>query len=1015
MNQFCAKVKFIILLLNLTWPVLVSGQSTTAQHWKQQVDYNIKVELDDNKHELQGVISMEYVNNSPDTLPMLYIHVWPNAYKNNGTAFAKQQLENGDTEFWYASNKERGYIDGFKWKANGIPVSWELDSTHIDIGRLFLDKPLLPGEKVTISTPFHVKLPNSFSRLGHVGQQYQITQWYPKPAVYDHKGWHPMPYLDQGEFFSEYGSFDVYITLPENYVVGASGDLQNEDELAWLKEKAEATAALPEPLDYGSFPPSAENDKTLHYHLENAHDFAWFADKRYYVLQGEVTLPNDDKTVTTWAMFTELDWKHWKKSLPYIDSAVYYYSKWLGAYPYNNATAVEGALSAGGGMEYPTITIIGGVVSDRMLETVIVHEVGHFWLYGILGSNERQYPWMDEGINSFYENRYVATVHPDWMLINGVPRLSRFFGLDRYKRNYAAEFLYLFSARQNEDQPMGLHSEVYTPMNYGTIVYAKSAVAFNHLRGYLGDEVFDKAMQAYYDAYKFDHPYPEDLQRVLEEETGKDLSWFFQELVNTTVPVDYVIKKAKRDRNYDDEVLITISNRTGIAAPFSLSAINRDGSIAKTVWYPGVAKDTTVRFPYSKEFRYYRIDAEEQMVEYNRSNNTYRTGGLFRRSEPIKFQLFGSIDDPYKNELFFSPFLGWNNYDKTLIGLALYNHMLPFKNLEFELLPMYGTATKTFNGVGRINWYKMPVQGRIKHIRVGISGRRFSYLLFPEVAQYSKIEPSLGIVFKPKTARHPLSFAVEARSVNIWQDIFLIGEKQTPHYYINEARFELTYNKTLTPMYAEARIQQGNNFMNLSVTGKFTFKYMKAKESVNLRVFAGGFLFNSKSGSDIMPPNPVFQLSGTTNNPNQSTLMFQKDYMFDHYYLDRNGFDPIIGKQVVEKDGGFRSFTIIGDNNKFLGTVTVDATAPGPIPIKAFAGAGVYVDGQNKVQPVAEFGLALAVIPGIFEINVPFVTTNNIKLNQETGLGLDKFYEKITFTLNLSRIEPFKQLRSFKL
>ena len=200
-----------------------------SQYWQQQVNYIIDVRLNDQQNELDGFEKITYTNNSPDTLKFIWFHLWPNAYKNDETAFSDQLLKNGKTEFYFSSKGERGYINRLDFKVNGSSAKTEDHPNHIDILKLILPKPLPPSQQVTITTPFHVKLPFNFSRGGYNKQSYQITQWYPKPAVYDHKGWHNMPYLDQGEFYSEFGDYDVRITVPENYVVASTGELYNED------------------------------------------------------------------------------------------------------------------------------------------------------------------------------------------------------------------------------------------------------------------------------------------------------------------------------------------------------------------------------------------------------------------------------------------------------------------------------------------------------------------------------------------------------------------------------------------------------------------------------------------------------------------------------------------------------------------------------------------------------------------------------------------------------------------
>ena len=215
-----------------------------------------------------------------------------------------------------------------------------------------------------------------------------------KTCSYDLGGWHQMPYLDQGEFYSEFGDFDVKITLPENYIVGASGNLVTKSEIKFIDSLAENGKENPVLWNFKGYPESSRKLKTIEYELKNAHDFAWFADKRFKVQKGSITLPHSFKKVTTWIMYTPEEADLWKGAVTYVNDAVKYYSLWNGDYPYDNCTAVQSALSAGGGMEYPTITVIGSSQNNLILEQVIMHEVGHNWFYGILGSNERRFPWM---------------------------------------------------------------------------------------------------------------------------------------------------------------------------------------------------------------------------------------------------------------------------------------------------------------------------------------------------------------------------------------------------------------------------------------------------------------------------------------------------------------------------------------------------------------------------------------------------------------------------------------------
>ncbi|MFT7114779.1 MAG: hypothetical protein ACI8P7_001566, partial [Candidatus Azotimanducaceae bacterium] len=383
-----------LLLAILTLFSFVGSAQQNKAYFQQKVDYAIAVTLDDRNNSLEGNISIAYTNNSPDTLREIYMHLWPNAYKDRNSAMACQHLVNRDIKFHYADDEERGFIDKIDFKINGQTIPWKFDSEHKDIALISLEAPLLPGDTTNISTPFFVKIPSGkFSRLGHIGQSYQITQWYPKPAVYDRAGWHPMPYLTQGEFYSEFGKFDVQITAPENYLIAATGDLQTASEISFLKDAAAKGEQLKQKfakwdksvqdvfLQKNDFPESSEKTKTLHFSQDNVHDFAWFADKRFHVLKTPIKLFNG-KQITGWAFFTNGNANLWFDAPKYLERSTQFYSERVGVYPYNVVTAVDGTISAGGGMEYPTITVIGRTRTAKELDRVITHEVGHNWFYG---------------------------------------------------------------------------------------------------------------------------------------------------------------------------------------------------------------------------------------------------------------------------------------------------------------------------------------------------------------------------------------------------------------------------------------------------------------------------------------------------------------------------------------------------------------------------------------------------------------------------------------------------------
>lgn len=520
-------MKKLFLFLLLFYCRLTSANCQTA-YWQQQVDFNIDVTLNDREHTLDGFVKMDYFNHSPDTLYFIWFHLWPNAYKNDRTAFSDQLLENGRTDFYFSNNEKRGYINRLDFKVDGQLAKMEDHPVHQDIIKIVLPHPLAPGGSAKIQTPFHVQLPFNFSRGGHVGQSYQLTQWFPKPAVYDRKGWHAMPYLDQGEFYSEFGNFTVQVTLPKNYIVAATGELQDAEEKTWLDKKTtrpvncgDCKGEKKQEIDHTETASSRET-KTIHFRQNNVHDFALFADKNFIVYHDTLRL-NSGKIIDVFSYHLPktTDENYWAKSLAYTKNTILTRSKWLGEYPYAIASVVEAEMGFDGGMEYPTITSISPVKSEAALESVIEHEVGHNWNYGILATNEREHAWMDEGINTYYDGRYDAA--------NSIIRIDdqkpSFFS----KRIPAdlAEVGFKTMAAERHDQPIATPSEKFSEINYGLSSYYKTGQWMKLLEQELGTTLFDSCMHAYYNEWKFKHPYPEDFKATLERVSGRNLDVAF--------------------------------------------------------------------------------------------------------------------------------------------------------------------------------------------------------------------------------------------------------------------------------------------------------------------------------------------------------------------------------------------------------------------------------------------------------------------------------------------------------
>ena len=1012
-------MKRLIITIITCFIVLISN---SQEYFQQKVDTYIDVELDDENHILRGYEKMVYYNNSSFTLDKIIIHLWPNAYKNSNTKLAKQKYSDGSISFKYADSIDLGYIDSLNFKVNGENVNWQFLNEQIDISELHLTKPLKPGDSIIITTPFRVKIPSGkFSRLGHIGQSYQITQWFAKPAVFDKNGWHPMSYLDQGEFYSEFGNYDVSITVPKNYVLMATGDLLNEGELEFLNEKAELTSQLikknklPVRDSFGrkdmSFPKSSVEKKTLRFVQENVHDFAWFTDKRYHVLKGEVDVNN--RKITSWALFTNNEAKLWKRSIEYINDATQYFSKWVGEYPYNHVTAVDGTISAGGGMEYPNITVIGSSGDSKSLETVIVHEVGHNWYYGILGNNERDNAWMDEGLNTYIEIRYMEEKYPNgyFRKKDSTQNKSRGISLNiSIEEKELQHIAYQFNASRNYDQPLKMGSKDFTQMNYGAMVYCKTGIGFHYLKAFLGEELFDNCMNEYFNQWKFKHPSPNDIKAVFETVSKEDLDWFFEDYIKTTKKTDYSLRKVSKIN--DQEYLIKLKNVTGYNSPIPIQMINDSNEIISEKWINGFKKDTTFLYKTSIKPSIIAMDYDVITTDYNYKNHIARANGIFKFYKPIKFKFLPiCINNNKENLIYYSPIIAGNAYDKTMVGLALYNSSINDKKVEWLINPLYGLGSKKLIGSGKIQT-NINTNGLFPRIELGYKIRSYNNEhneLYKE-QRWTKQEIFTDLRIKSKNLRSSPFQNILLRTIRV-DDFGPDGTFIWPPEpiwktaYYGEIEYNLKSRQILKPKELKLNYTYGfNENINLvnclQLTSKIEKSYNKSSDKIRWRFFAG-YHFNQDISKEYS-----FYLSGKNG---------RTDYLYDNIYLGRNSSNQehILSRQNDNSYGGFKLMDTTLRSNNWMISNNFKMDIP-KLPIGVFADLGIFKSssGDNKIKWGYNAGIYTSIVVNeeIIGIYLPILYSYNL------GGTLNDFkvLQRINFIFNLKSINPFTIKKTIK-
>lgn len=536
----------------------VYAQNNT-DYWQQEVEYEMKIDMDAEKHQYQGEQELVYHNNSPDTLNKVFYHLYFNAFQPGSQMDVRSRTikdpdERVGDRISKLSEDEIGYIKVKELLQDGETVDHEVVGTVLEVD---LADPILPGEKTTFDMKFNAQVPLQIRRSGRdnkEGIEFSMTQWYPKIAEYDFQGWHADPYIAR-EFHSVWGSFDVKIRMDKDYTIGATGYLQNPEEIGhgYTGEKVKTKG----------------EKLTWHFKAPRVLDFAWGADPDYI----HDKLEMDNGTTLHFFYQDKINNKenkgtpiveNWEKLQSKTKELFEYFNENIGKYPYDQYSVIQGG---DGGMEYPMCTLITGERNFESLVGVTAHEAAHSWFQHLLATNETKHEWMDEGFTT-----YISVLAEDKVL-----EQNKDFPLER------AYSVYRQLATSGAEQPQTTHADRYRyNFAYGASAYSKGAVFLSQLGYIIGKENLDLTLQRYYEEWKFKHPTPNDFIRVAEKVSGAELSWYLDEWTKTTNTVDYGIKDVQVDVQ-GRQTIITLERIGLMPMPIEVEVTLEDGS--KKMYY----------------------------------------------------------------------------------------------------------------------------------------------------------------------------------------------------------------------------------------------------------------------------------------------------------------------------------------------------------------------------------------------------------------------------------------------
>lgn len=552
---------FMYVKLLMSFALIMGFFVSTAQnnYWQQRAEYKIDINFNHKKHQYQGNEIIKYFNNSPDTLYKAFFHLYNNAFQP-GSVMDVRSRTIADPDSRVASRiaslskDEQGYLHVKNIKLNGQKCTMKEEGTILEVT---LSQPILPNSSVDFQLDFEGQVPLQVRRNGRMNKEgidYSMAQWYPKLSEYDVQGWHSNPYVGR-EFYGIWGDFDVKINIDSKFMVAATGELQNPNDMGYGYQ------------DFGVAIKKTEQERTnWHFIAKNVHDFMWAADPDYRHVK---TKYDDDLTIHFFYIENDKTRDVWQRLPNAMVKTFDYANKNFGRYPYKHYSFVQGG---DGGMEYPMATLITGERNLNSLIGVSVHELMHSWYQGLLGTNESLYSWMDEGFTSYASERIENELKKQGLLPGQQP--MEFFMEDTY--NGFANFM-----KSGKAEPISTHSDHFsTNAAFSVASYVNGAVFAHQLEYVVGKQAFDKGLLRYYNEWSFKHPTPNDFIRVMEKTSGLELDWYKEYMVNSIHTADYAIKEVERESR--KETKITLERIGKMPMPLDVVITFKDGS--KETW-----------------------------------------------------------------------------------------------------------------------------------------------------------------------------------------------------------------------------------------------------------------------------------------------------------------------------------------------------------------------------------------------------------------------------------------------
>ncbi|MDP2089917.1 MAG: aminopeptidase [Flavobacteriaceae bacterium] len=932
-------LKYILSFFILSFPIYFFGQTN-------EIEINTSLNIE--KHELYIEQKITFYNNSGINLDTIYFHNWPNAYKDKFTPLSKRLIESYDKSFYFSSEKNRGFTTIKNINSENNSIDYFTPKNFSDAIGIALPKSLEPQDSISIHFSYTVKIPlNRYTGYGRSKDNYYLRYWYLVPAVHQQK-WMLQNNLDMDDLMVDFTNYKINFSIPHDYHL-YSDLIENQ----------------------------TENNRKKVYQLygNQRQDITISITKKtdYLVLKTpKITFKTD---LIEADLATQTKKEVAQRALAFLDEN-------LGNYPHQSILINQ--------IEYDKYPVYGLNQLPKILgpfsevfewDIKLFKTLSKKYLENSFNYQKQTDYWLVDGLQTFLMMKYVDTYYPEIKAIGNISKIwgIKSFNISKLKFNDKYAYLFQLTTHANLDQALITSSDSLSNFNRKIINKYKAGLGLNYLDHFISDSIISKTIAEFYQSNSLQNISGREFLALLKTKTSKNIDWFENEYITSNKKIDYTLKKVEKQQ---DSIKITIQNNSNFTAPIRLYGLHQQ-NIMYQEWFENIDSTLTITIP-KNGFDRLALNYEFQYPENNLRNNwKFINNRIIKR--PIQLRFVKDVDNPYYNQLFFSPEFRYNYYDGLIIGLGFHNKTMLDKNFRYKILPSMGIKSKTLSGSFSTEYDFLPESSifNVYKYRTGLVGSKFHYA--PNLS-YQTFIPYAIVEFNRKSLRDVGGSALLAKYVMIQreQPITQTVILDSENYNVFSLKYGYSNPNIIDELKYSANYQLSDHFSKISFLAQYRKLTDRHNRQFDIRLFAGAFL-NNDTNTNFFD----FSLGNAT------------DYLFEYDYLGRSESSGIFSQQIIINEGGFKAKLPISTANQWITTLN---TSVGIWRwIELYNDVGLVKNKNQSLYFAHENGIRLNFVNNYFELYFPIHSNNGWEISQPDYSTKMRF----VFTTNLDLLFNF--------